>query len=43
VFGPIIALALASIIFLSVILIVAALMLRGHWEKLGQRQEPPQR
>ncbi|HEU5342723.1 MAG TPA: hypothetical protein VFU60_00105 [Ktedonobacterales bacterium] len=42
-FGPIIVLALASIIFLSVILIVAAVMMRGHIEKLGQREEPPQR
>ena len=42
-FGPIVALALASIIFLSAILIVAALMMRGRWEKLGQREEPPQR
>ena len=40
--GPLIVLALASIIFLSVIIIVAALMLRGQWEKMGQqRQVPP--
>lgn len=42
-FGPLIVLALASILFLSVILIVAALMMRGRWDKLGQRDEPPQR
>lgn len=42
-FGPWIVLALASIVFLSVIIIVAALMLRGQWEKMGeQRQTPPE-
>ncbi|HEX8729910.1 MAG TPA: hypothetical protein VF739_14865 [Ktedonobacterales bacterium] len=39
--GLLVVLALASIVFLSVIVIVAALMLRGQWEKLGgQRQLP---
>ena len=28
-------LLLASIVFLSTVLIVAALMMRGQWEKLG--------
>lgn len=42
-FGPLIVLALASIIFLSVIVVVAALLLRGQWEKMGeQRQLPPE-
>jgi len=31
----IIALLLASVVFLSVTLIVGALMLRGQWEKMG--------
>lgn len=39
--GPFIILALASIVFLSVIVIVAALMLRGHWEKLGEQRQLP--
>ncbi|HEX2347149.1 MAG TPA: hypothetical protein VHI51_01820 [Ktedonobacterales bacterium] len=42
-FGPLIVLALASIVFLSVIIVVVALMLRGQWEKMGeQRQNPPE-
>jgi len=31
----IIALLLASIVFLCVVLLVGALMLRGQWEKMG--------
>lgn len=36
-------LGLASIIFFSVILITAALMMRGQWDNLAQRPpaEPP--
>jgi hypothetical protein len=39
-----IVLALASILFFSVILITAALMMRGHWNSLGQppNQSPGQ-
>ncbi|HEY8323832.1 MAG TPA: hypothetical protein VIG77_05020 [Ktedonobacterales bacterium] len=40
--GPFVVLALASIVFLSVIAIVAALMLRGHWEKLGEQRQLPE-
>ena len=38
--GMLIGLALASIIFFSVILITAALMMRGQWDRLAQR--PPE-
>ncbi len=41
VFGPLIVLALASIVFLSVIVVVAALLLRGQWEKMGERRQLP--
>ena len=34
-FHVLVALLLASIVFLSTVLIVAALMMRGQWEKLG--------
>lgn len=34
-FHVIVALLLASIVFLSTVLIVGALMMRGQWEKLG--------
>ena len=33
--GVFIALALGSVVFLSVALIVSALMLRGKWERMG--------
>ncbi len=39
--ATVVVLALASILFLSVILITAALMMRGQWEKLGQRKQMP--
>jgi hypothetical protein len=39
--GTLVVLALASIIFLSVILITAALMLRSHWDEIGQTKQPP--
>lgn len=41
--GMLVGLALASIIFLSAILFTAALMMRGQWDKLGQRQPPERR
>jgi hypothetical protein len=39
-----VALGLGSIIFLSVVLIVGALMLRGTWEKIGSNDpsHPPE-
>jgi hypothetical protein len=42
--GFLIVLALASILFFSVILITAALMMRGHWDSLGPppNQSTPQ-
>lgn len=40
--ATIIVLALSSILFLSVILITGALLLRGQWEKLGQRKDSPE-
>lgn len=40
--GMVVVLGIASIIFLSTILIVAALMMRGQWDKLGQREPPPE-
>jgi len=36
-------LALASIVFLSVILITAALMLRGRWDQMGDTKLPPEK
>ena len=39
----VVVLALASIVFLSVLLITAALMLRGHWERLGGPPQPPEK
>lgn len=41
--GMLIGLGLASIIFFSVILITAALMMRGQWDNLARRPpaEPP--
>ena len=38
----IIAFGLGSLVFLSALLIVAALMLRGQWDQMG-RQDPPDR
>jgi hypothetical protein len=37
-----IALLLGSIIFLSTIVIVAALSLRNQWEKIGDKDQPPE-
>ena len=39
----VVVLALASILFLSVLLITAALMMRGQWDKLNERarRRPP--
>ena len=39
-----VALGLGSVVFLSVVLIVAALMLRGSWEKMGSNDpsHPPE-
>lgn len=34
-------LGLASIVFLSVVLIVAALMMRNQWDRLGPPRRPP--
>ncbi len=39
--GTLVVLALASILFFSVILITAALMLRNHWDEIGQTKQPP--
>lgn len=39
--GILVVLALASIIFFSVILITAALMLRSRWGEIGQTKQPP--
>ena len=39
--GTMVILALASIIFLSTLLITAALMLRGRWERMGEPRQPP--
>jgi hypothetical protein len=36
-------LALASVIFLTTILLVAAIMLRSHWEHMGERDNGPKR
>jgi hypothetical protein len=36
-------LALASILFLTTILLVAAIMLRSRWEHMGERDEGPKR
>jgi hypothetical protein len=33
---------LASILFFSAMLIVAALMMRGQWDQLGQRRQRPE-
>lgn len=43
--GMLVGLALASIIFFSVILITAALMMRGQWDELARRPppQPPER
>ncbi len=43
--GLLVGLALASIIFFSVILITAALMMRGQWDDLARRSpvERPER
>ncbi|HEX8982267.1 MAG TPA: hypothetical protein VF792_05825 [Ktedonobacterales bacterium] len=38
--GMVVVLGIASIIFLTTILIVAAVMMRGQWDKLGQREPP---
>ena len=44
VMSMLVALGLGSIVFFSVVLIVAALMLRGSWEKMGSndRSHPPE-
>lgn len=34
-------LALASIVFFSVILITAALLMRGRWDEMGGPKQPP--
>lgn len=39
--GLLVALLLASIVFFSIILITAALMLRGRWDDLGGPKPPP--
>lgn len=39
--GTLVVLALASIVFLSVLLITAALMMRGYWERMGGPPQPP--
>ncbi|HEY7848722.1 MAG TPA: hypothetical protein VIC27_01595 [Ktedonobacterales bacterium] len=39
--GLVAVLGLASILFFSTILIVAALMMRGQWDHLGQRPQRP--
>lgn len=39
--GTLVVLALASIVFLSVVLITAALMLRSRWDEIGQTKQPP--
>lgn len=39
--GMLVALLLASIVLLSVILITAALMLRGRWDEMGGPRQPP--
>lgn len=38
--GTVVVLALASIIFLSTLLITAALMMRGRWERMGEPRHP---
>ncbi len=40
--GILVALALGSVVFLSVILLVSALMLRSRWDKIGSpdRSDP---
>ena len=40
--GIVVVLALASIVFLSVVLITAALMLRSHWDRIGAPERPPE-
>lgn len=40
--GLIIVLGIASIFFLSAVLIVAALMMRGQWDRLGGPTERPE-
>ncbi len=39
--GMVVVLGLASIVFLSVVLIVAALMMRGQWDRLERPRHPP--
>jgi hypothetical protein len=39
--GMVVVLALASIVFLSVVLITAALMMRNRWDRVGQLKESP--
>lgn len=39
--GMLVTLLLASIVLLSVILITAALMLRGRWDEMGGPRQPP--
>ncbi|HEX9035633.1 MAG TPA: hypothetical protein VF808_01430 [Ktedonobacterales bacterium] len=41
--GLLVGLALGSIIFFSVILVTAALMMRGQWDKLGGGAPPEPR
>jgi len=37
----VVVLGLASIVFLSVVLIVAALMMRNQWDRLEPPRQPP--
>ena len=39
--GMVVVLGLASIVFLSVVLIVAARMMRGQWDRLERPPHPP--
>lgn len=39
--GLVVVLALASIVFLSVVLITGALMMRNRWDRFGQPEERP--
>lgn len=41
--GMVVVLGIASIIFFSTILIVAAVMMRGQWDKLGPPQPPQEK
>lgn len=41
--STVVVLGLASIFFLSAVLIVAALMMRGQWDRFDQRDQRDQR